>query len=439
MATNPGSPTFESLSRWVQASGLPLFCDLARSQGAYLFDTQSGREYLDLFGYFGSRPLAFNHPKLADPDFVQKLGQIAQHKPSNCDVYTPEYAAFADTFGRVALGGHFEHLFFIEGGAPAVENAVKAAIDWKHRKNLGAGRGTKGSQIIHFRQGFHGRTGYALSLTDPFDSRKTEFFPTFKWPRVLNPAMHFPFDAAAEEAVTALEQQSLAEIDAAFDQHQDDIAAIIIETIQGEGGDNYFRPEFLQALRRVCDEREALLIFDEIQTGFGATGCWWDWQHAQVRPDLMVFGKKAGVCGFAATERLNEVESVFHIPSRISSTFEGNLVDMVRCTRVIEIIEEDKLLKNARQMGDYTLKCLHKLSESFAEITSVRGRGLWSAFDMPSTQARDKLVKACFGEYLLVLPCGEKSVRMRPALDIRADAIGRGAALLEVALKRTRK
>jgi len=436
MSSSDATQVRDVLAKWVLADGLPLVCDLAHSRGAYLRDAVSGIEYLDLYSFFAARPLGFNHPKLTDPDFLAHLGRIAVHKPANCDVYTPEYASFVDTFCRRALGGVFPHVFFVEGGSVAVENAMKAAIDWKTRKNLAAGRGQVGSKVIHFQRAFHGRTGYALSATDPFDRRKVDYFPVFDWPRIVNPAMTFPFDAAALEAVQALEAEARTQIDAAFAAHGDDIAAILIEPIQGEGGDNYFRSELLADLRRIADERDVLLIFDEIQTGFGSTGAWWDYQHHGVTPDLIVFGKKTSVCGFAAGSRIDEVDSVFAVSARISSTFAGNLADMVRCERVIEIIEEDDLLANARTMGSYLLKLLNDVAGKTRRVRNVRGRGLWAAFDMPSTEDREALIHACFEEQLLVLRCGERGVRMRAALDIDADSVGRAGAQLEAGLRR---
>lgn len=428
--------THEILSKWILADGFSVVFDPAKSRGHYLHDAKSGKDYLDFFGFFASRALAFNHPGMTEAPFVEQVQRMIPHKLSNCDVYTVDYASFVDSFARTALGGHFKHVFFIEGGSPANENALKTAFDWKVRKNLAAGRGEKGQQILHFKQAFHGRTGYALSITDSYDPRKTMYFPKWPWPRVTNPKMRFPFDAAAKAEVEALEAQALREINEAFDKHPHDIAAIIIEPIQGEGGDNYFRSEFLRALRKLCDEREALLIFDEIQTGMGVTGAWWDWQNHDVKPDLMVFGKKSMVCGFAATERVDEVDSVFKVASRISSTFEGNTLDMIRCHRVVEIMAQEQLVENARAMGRYMHKLLLELAATHAEMSNVRGRGLWAAFDLVSTEERDRVLRGAFEEQLLVLPCGTRSIRMRPSLDVGADAIARAVAQLEAGLRR---
>ncbi|MBI3179355.1 MAG: L-lysine 6-transaminase [Deltaproteobacteria bacterium] len=435
MSVTPGT-VHEVLQKWIVVHGLPLVYDIDKSHGCYLHDAKTGVDFLDFFSFVAARPLGYNHAKLKEAAFVEELTRAALHKPANCDVYTVEYARFAEAFGSIPLAGKFKHLFFIEGGGPAVDNAVKAAIDWKHHKNLAARRGERGSQIVHFKQGFHGRTGYALSLTDSHDARKTRFYPKFNWPRVTNPFIRFPFDEKSRADVEAREAQALSEINRAFEQHGDDIAAIIIEPIQGEGGDNYFRSEFLRALRRIADDREALLIFDEIQTGFGSTGRWWDFEHHEVTPDLLVFGKKTQVCGVAAGPRLDEVESVFHVASRISSTFEGNLVDMVRCTRIIDIMIQDDLLANAATMGRYLLKALTDLAQTQPAMTNVRGRGLWAAFDLPSTEDRDRVIKGCYDEQLLVMAGGARAIRMRAALDVDADAIGRAAAQLEAGLRR---
>jgi len=424
-----------SVEKWMLPDGMPFVFDPLKSKGHYLHDARSGKDLLDLFCFFAARPLSFNHPGLNQPDFIEHLGKLALHKPSNCDVYTEEYAKFLNAFGQTAMAGKFPHLFFIEGGGPAVDNALKTAMDWKQRKN--AERGISGRTVIlHFKQAFHGRTGYAISCTDSHDKRKTEYFELFDWPRVTNPKMSFPFNAEAQAETEALEAKAYAEIDQVFETYKDQVAAILVEPIQGEGGDNYFRSEFLQGLRRICDEREALLMFDEVQTGFVGTGLWWDFLHHGVTPDVVVFGKKTQVCGIAASARMGEVESVFHTPSRISSTFSGNFVDMVRCRRIIEIIEADGLVNNATKMGRYMLKLLEDLGRQWPQIENIRGRGLWAAFDLPSTEERDALIKACYEEELLINSCGTRTVRLRPALDIDAESLARSAAQMEAGFKR---
>jgi L-lysine 6-transaminase len=425
------------LSRYLLTEGFDIILDVERSNGSWFVDQRDGARYLDFFSMYASMAVGYNHPRLLQAK--EELGQLAISKPSNSDVYTPAMAGFVETFARIAMPVEFPHVFFIEGGALAVENALKTAFDWKVRKNYGKGLGREaGSQIIHFRQAFHGRSGYTLSLTNTADPRKTDFFPKFSWPRIVNPRIAFPLDEKNLAAVRALEEEALAEIGRAIGRHGDDIAALIIEPIQGEGGDNHFRAEFLQALRRLCDDHEIMLIFDEVQTGVGLTGRFWACEHFGVWPDILVFGKKTQVCGILASRRVEEVSChVFQERSRLNSTFGGNLVDMVRCSHILRIIEEEQLVENARRQGEGLLAGLNRLAADFPVIvTNPRGRGLMCAFDAPDGNIRDQLVKALFLEKVLVVGCGERSIRFRPQLIVNAGEIDQGLAVLRDILQK---
>jgi len=431
------SAVHAALAKWILVDGFSIVYDTARSHGAYLVDAATGTEYLDVFSFFASMPVGHNHPKLHDPEFLARMQAAAVTKVSNSDVYTPAMADFVTAIGRTMPAG-FEHLFFIEGGALAVENAIKVAFDWKVRKNIARGlcKGTDddlvGTKVLHFRNAFHGRSGYTLSLTNGFAREKTQYFPKFAWPRVDAPAMRFPFDDAAKAEVIAAEKASLAQIDAAIAMYGHDIAAILIETIQGEGGDNHFRSEFLAALRKICDEQDILLIFDEIQCGMGITGKWWAFEHTGVAPDVFSFGKKSQVCGIASTGRVDEIDSCFKVPSRINSTWGGNIVDMVRATQYVSIIEQDQLLNRCRDTGEYLRESLHALAKRRPAVTNVRGRGLMCAFDLPSTALRAACVKHSMqDEQMLVLPCGPQSIRFRPVLDVEPPQIDEAVARLD--------
>jgi L-lysine 6-transaminase len=413
-----------TLSRTLLVEGYPMVLDLERSHGQWIADALTGKEYLDFFTFYASRPVGFNHPRLREPAYLEKLLLAARSKPSNCDIYTTLFAEFAQRFEAIALGPGMTHAFFVDGGALAVENALKAAFDWKARKNLAAGKGDKPGRVIHFTHAFHGRSGYTLSLTNTHDPRKTMYFPKFDWPRVPSPALRFPITPASVEETIGFEKAALAEIDRAYARYGvEDIACIIIEPIQAEGGDRHFRPEFLQALRRIADEREALLIFDEVQTGMGGTGTMWLYEQLGVVPDVVAFAKKAQTGGIMAGPRLDEVDSVFRVKSRISSTFGGNLVDFVRCARYLEILRDEDLLANVRNQGAFLLEGIQALVDSTPGLGAPRGRGLLIAFDAPDTAVRDRIVERAHDEGLLVLACGDRSVRLRPALDLsRADA-----------------
>ena len=426
----------ESLGRHILTDGYPMVLDMDASQGAHLRDAATGRDYVDFFTFYASNALGMNHPKLAGPSpeaqgFRQRLMDAALNKVANSDVYTPHYARFVETFGRVGIPAELPHAFFVSGGALAVENALKAAFDWKVRKNKLKGySGERGSKVLHFRESFHGRSGYTMSLTNT-DPNKVAGYPKFDWPRISNPKIR---GGNVEEREAA----ALAEARQAFLDHPDEIAAIIIEPIQGEGGDNHFRPAFLQALRNLADEAEALLIFDEVQTGVGLTGEFWAYQSIGVTPDIIAFGKKTQVCGILAGTRLDEVDdNVFHKSSRINSTWGGNLVDMVRFDRILEVIEQDDLLGNARPQGAHLLSRLREMETTFEGVTDARGRGMMCAFDLPDAETRNAVVKRAFDDGLIAPGCGARTVRFRPALTISQADLDTGLDILDRALQAT--
>jgi L-lysine 6-transaminase len=433
-ATIAASDVHESLGRHILADGLPMILDLERSHGAYFFDSIRGRKLLDLFGCFSTCTVGYNHPGLDNPEFHERLLPAAVNKPSNSDLYTTQMAEFVEALSRTVPEPLKEKMFFIEGGALAVENALKTAMDWKVRKNLAAGKGEKGHRIIHFREAFHGRSGYTMSLTNT-DPIKTAYFAKFDWPRITNPKLRFPITDEVLTEVIANEERAVAEIEQALVDHPDDIAALIIEPIQGEGGDNHFRPEFLRRLRQLADEGDFLLIFDEIQTGFATTGAWWCFEHFDVLPDIFAFGKKTQVCGICAGPRLDEVDSVFEVSSRINSTWGGNLVDMIRCQRFVEIIEEDDLVANAATIGTQLLSGFRLLEDRFpGQVTNARGRGLFVAFDLPETAVRRQTIRTMADAGVLGLPSGKRSIRFRPPLTLTAEEAAEGLARLEEAL-----
>src|SRR5213595_135599 len=418
------SNVLKTIEQHVLLDGFKVVINLEKSRGSYLYDSASDRRLIDLYGFFGSMPVAFNHPYFDDPTVQRDLLRAAKVKIANSDVYSEGYAEFVDAFERVVGLPPLERYLFIEGGALAIENCLKAAMDWKVRKNMAAGHGERGTQVLHFRRAFHGRSGYTMSLTNT-DPRKTDLFAKFDWPRVSCPHIDFSLPESQREAdVIAREQQAEREIRDFIDQRSIDICAIIIEPIQGEGGDNHFRGEWLHKLRQICDENEILLIFDEVQCGMGATGRNWCCEHFDVLPDLLAFGKKAQVCGVMAGPRIDEVEdNAFRLSSRLNSTWGGNFTDMVRSTHYLRIIEEEHLVENAAKVGGYFLDQLRALQNEFDFVHSVRGRGLFLAFDLPKAQMREEMWKGLFDVGVLTLRSGENSIRFRPPLDITAEVI----------------
>ena len=442
MNINPKN-TKDNISKHMLADGMSQIIDLEKSHGSWLIDGRDNRPYLDLFSMFASLSVGYNHPYILKNK--ERLLTSALNKPTNSDVYSVEMAEFVKTMNRLAQPDYLPHSFFIEGGGLAVENALKAAFDWKVKKNLKSGKGKKGSMIIHFKECFHGRTGYTMSLTDSPDPRKTMYFPKFEWPRILNPKIQFPLDKNIEEVIKS-ENIAIEQIKDALLKNKDEIAALIIEPIQGEGGDNHFRPEFLIALKKLSTENDFLLIYDEVQTGIGITGSMWAHQsfnskNPDLLPDIISFGKKTQVCGIFASNRLDEVDdNVFSQSSRINSTWGGSLVDMVRFTLYLEIIENENLLENANKMGKELSSLLNKLQKKYPNlISNARNRGLFGAFDFPDPETRDKVNDMILEEGTMMLGCGTKTIRFRPHLNISKSELEDGFDMIDNALGRFQK
>tara|TARA_A100001037_G_scaffold306492_1_gene351997 strand:- start:10614 stop:11966 length:1353 start_codon:yes stop_codon:yes gene_type:complete len=428
----------ESLSKSILVDGYHLVLDLEKSKGSILVDASDNKEYIDLFSMFASQPIGVNHESFLDDDFLLKLGVVGSHKPVNSDVYTQPYADFVTAMSRVVTN-EYPHLFFIEGGSLAVENALKVAFDWKMRKNLESEKEVHENllSIAHLEKSFHGRSGYTLSLTNTADPRKTMFFPKFDWPRLPCPSRTFPETESSLASLIEKEKDFIDKLDSFEKEHPNQIAAVLMETIQGEGGDNHFRNEFLAKVRSWCDSNDVLLIFDEVQVGMGITGNWWAWQGTDVKPDIFSFGKKSQVCGIAASSRIDDVDNCFKVSSRINSTWGGNLVDMVRVTKYIEIIEKENLLDNCSQVGAFLLQGLKDMAKDFDGLVSnVRGAGLMCAFDLPNEEIRDTVRSLLVEEGVLILGCGDRSLRFRPVLDVSKDVIAKALNLIRKVLNK---
>lgn len=430
----------DTLGKYVLADGFDLTFDMEKSQGVHIYDSKNKRTLLDFFTCFASVPLGYNHPKmLNDEAFLKSLMLAALTNPSNSDIYTEQYAQFVKTFARIGMPDYLPHAFFISGGTLAIENALKTAMDWKVQKNFAKGyKQEKGHKVLHFEHAFHGRSGYTLSLTNTLPV-KTKWYAKFNWPRVPFPYIKFP---QTEENFTDLlkrEEESIALIKQAFADNKDDICAIIVEPIQAEGGDNHARKEFIEQLRILADENEALLIYDEVQVGVGLSGKFWCHEHfgPNARPDIIAFGKKMQICGILASKRVDEVEhNVFNVPSRINSTWGGSLVDMVRATKILEIIDEDNLCAKAAGNGEYLQTQLKQIAETSATVQNVRGKGLLTAFDFKDKPTRDKFIQQGIANNVMFLGCGNSTIRFRPALIMEKNNIDEGLSVLEQIIRK---
>ena len=437
----------ETLSNNILADGFEPILDLEKSHDSWIVDKRNGVKYLDMFSMYASGCIGYNHPRILENKDL--LANVSLFKPTLSDIYTTEYADFMSVFSSMAIPDYLKNTFFIEGGSLAVENALKVAFDWKVRKNLSKGIKNKGYKILHFKEAFHGRSGYTLSLTNT-DPVKTKYFPKFDWPRIDNPYLTFPLNEKVISDVKDKELLAVKQIEQAILDFPNDIAALIIEPIQGEGGDNHFRCKFFEMLRNLADEHEFLLIYDEVQTGIGITGKMWAHQNFTPslcpcdtkikefpKPDIISFGKKTQVCGILAGDRILEVENnVFKKSSRINSTFGGSLTDMVRFKIILETIRDFDLLENASKNGKYLLSKLNSLESEFpAFVTNTRGLGLFCSFDLPSDLERDKFCKKAYENNLMILGCGVKSVRFRPHLTVSESEIDFAIDIVKKSIK----
>jgi L-lysine 6-transaminase len=432
----PAAKVHERLAEHLLLDGYRLVLDVERSHGSWLVDARDGREFLDLYTHFASAPLGSNPPGIVeDPKFMALLAKVAAGKPANPDMYSTHLAEFVEAFARVLGDPALPHLFFVEGGALAVENALKTAFDWKSRRNEAAGRSRGlGTRVLHLTRAFHGRSGYTISLTNT-DPVKTDRFPAFDWPRIEVPAVTFPLEDH-RAGVESAEARALTQARAAFEAYPHDIACFIAEPIQGEGGDNHLRPEFLQAMQGLCQRYDALFVLDEVQTGVGLTGTAWAYQQLGLEPDIVAFGKKVQLGGIMAGRRVDEVpDNVFQVSSRINSTWGGGLVDMVRSRRMLEIIEADGLIEHAAKVGGYFLSELLDLRDRHPGLVSnARGRGLMCAIDLPDPGLRDQVVAALREASVLVLASGERTIRFRPALNVSTEELRVGLRALDTVL-----
>jgi L-lysine 6-transaminase len=414
--------------------------DIWNSHGSFLKDI-AGSEYLDMCGFLSTAPIRFDHPRLRSKEFLDKLSRVGFYRPSLSDFWTEEMAEFVKSFREIATPQYMHHLFFIEGGALAVENALKSAFDWKVRLNIMRGKikddpqetlQPHGTKVIFFERGFHGRSGYTISITHTYDARKYKFFPKFNWFRVDPPVEKYDSlgNIINSEELQRVQTDAIEKIEKILDQHSDDIAAIIIEPIQCEGGDRHIPVDFFKKLRKLADNNDVILIYDEVQSGFGTTGKMWAHEYfgEDAIPDVVVFSKKAQIAGIMANyKKFSLVEdNVFSSEkegkSRLNSTWGGNLVDMVRGNAYLQIIKEEDLLHNASQIGNLLLKNLQEICKHYHEIIeNPRGRGMLLAFDIKPPAMRFELWKAFYDVQLLSLTCGNKTIRFRPHLDMTVN------------------
>ena len=358
-----------------------------KGDGVYLYDVE-GRKYLDFAAGIAVNALGYNHPAFTRA--LQEQSQKLIHV-SNLYYHVPMIEA-----GRRVLGiSGMDKVFFTNSGTEAIEGALKAA-----KKYASSRDGRAGHSIIAMNHSFHGRSVGALSVTG-------------------TPAYREPF----EPLMGGVKFADFNDFDSVKALVDDSVCAIIVEPIQGEGGIYPASPEFLQNLRRLCDEKDILLIFDEIQCGMGRTGYYFAWQEYGVKPDIMTCAKALG-CGFPVGAFLlnSKAASRSLAPGDHGSTYGGNPLACAAVSQVIDIFEQENLTGHVRELTPYLEEQLDKLAESIPFIKARRGKGFMQGLVLEGIPVGQVISRALENQ-LLVISAGGNVLRLVPPLVIEKDQI----------------
>lgn len=349
--------------------------DFEKSHDSYIYDKNTSQYFLDFLGGYSTLPLGYNHPIFQEPSYKESIARLSTVKIPNCEWITDEGLAFQEHFTEHPDMRMFQHFYFCCTGALAVEAAIKTAMEYKGNQN-----------IISLKNSFHGINGYGGMVSDRFPpiDNHLEGFPKATWCQDIA----YPYD----------------------------VAAILVEPIQSTYGDNYLGRGNLQGLRDVCIERDIILIFDEIQTGFGTTGKMWYFQHLGIEPDIVCFGKKSQVSGIMVKEKFGKI---FKSPLKLDVTWDGDLIDMVRCSYILKAYEKYNLLDNARTRGEQFINGL----KGMPQLKNVRGIGCMAAFDFNTHAEQESFAHKAFGNGLLFNKTRDKTIRFRPNLNASSAEI----------------
>ena len=430
VATKVPGPKSEALrarhGRFQDARTVHLYQDAKKSLGNYLVDVD-GNVLLDIYGHIAALPVGYNHPDLLAAWRGGRFDWTAGYRPALGVAPPSEWVDLVEgTLMRLAPKG-LGRLVTVTTGSEAVENAIKATfIRLAGRRRGGAAPsaddlaacmqnaqpGVDDFQVVSFEGGFHGRSLGALSLTRSKPIHKLDI-PAFHWPAVPFPDVRYPLEAHAEHN-RATEARSLEALEAVLRAGRDRVAAVIVEPIQGEGGDRHASADFFRQVRRLTSEHGAALIVDEVQTGGGATGAVWAheaWQLPEP-PDVVTFSKKMQLGGFYFREDLAPPE-----PYRIFNTFLGDPLRAAQLEVIFEVIERDRLLDNVRVTGSFLLAELEGLCDRYpALLSGARAQGTFAAVDATDAQTLARLLDALRQRGLEVGGSGARTIRFRPAL-----------------------
>jgi L-lysine 6-transaminase len=425
MTADPHNKTqsmLEELSRYVIAEPYPFVVDLENSSGSWLA-TIDGRKIFDWAGYFGAKLIGHNHPGLSEPAYLHDLVLAANNKTANPDFLTPqclEYYRLVHELAPKTMRNPRLEVYAVNSGAEAVENMMKYFINLHHQKLKAAGKEPGAGRFIHFDQAFHGRTIFALNVTqltnDPVITRDFHGFVTG------NLKVPFPYiDSARTEIENErFADESLEVIERVLQMFSGEVAGIIVEPLQGAGGHRVALPRFFRALSELAHKYETFLGFDEVQTAGGQAGTFWaidqfDLPHP---PQAVASAKKLG-CGVVYMLYPMEDRGV------LDSTWGGHLADMVRFVQEMKIVRREKLIEQVAGKSVKLKAGLQSLADKYPNILfNPRGIGLYQGFSLlPAIKKSDFLDAALKKESLLMLGAGTNSIRLRPTLSVTIEEI----------------
>lgn len=425
------------LGSYVIADPKPFVVDVGRSRGMWLA-TVGGRRLFDWAGYYGSKLIGHNHPRLYEPAYVERLIRAANNKVANPDFLTAEcldyYRLIHDMAPRCMRSPNLE-VYAVNSGAEAVENMMKYLINLHLQKHAVERRPNIRRRFICFDQAFHGRTVFALGVTglsaDPIVTRDYHGFADDNI-RVPFPAIDTDADPAVNRKRT---ETALGRVEDALRRDAHGIVAIIVEPIQGAGGHRTAETEFFRGLSVLAHRYGVYLGLDEVQTAGGQTGSFFavDQFDLPYPPQAIAAAKKLA-CGVVYMLQPMEDRGV------LDSTWGGHLADMVRFVQEMAIVRDERLIESISEKTDlllHTLRCM--ASKHHDLISNIRGMGLYQGFSLRGSDTAGTLAAiALEHEDLLLLKAGPDTIRLRPVLDVSNDDIAEFGHRLDRSLCRLR-